>query len=82
MVAGLAGWVAWPAQLLLSFVVHLIDAFAALPWAGANEHLGFAAMFAAYAVVLVLTIALGWINRRAGRHRPAEPPRRRLTDVA
>jgi competence protein ComEC len=76
------GWVAWPAMLLLGFMTKLIDAFAALPWAGTTTSLSLPAMLIAYAVIVVLIIVLNQTNRRAGRPQKAPHARRRLTELA
>ncbi len=62
-----AGWFAWPASLLLGFITKLIDAFAALPWAGRTDHLSLTAMLVMYALITLLTLALQQANRRQGR---------------
>jgi competence protein ComEC len=67
IIPAFSGWLAWPALLLLSFITHLIDGFAALPWAGRADHLSLPAMLALYAIILVLTLALKRTNTR--RHR-------------
>ncbi|HEY6736159.1 MAG TPA: ComEC/Rec2 family competence protein, partial [Candidatus Saccharimonadia bacterium] len=59
-----AGWLAWPAMLVLGFIVKLIDAFAALPWAGTQATLSLPAMLAAYAVIIALNIAFIISNHR------------------
>jgi competence protein ComEC len=61
-----AGWIAWPALLLLSFITKLVDAFAALPWAGRTDHISFTAMLAMYTIILVLTLAIKRTNTRHG----------------
>jgi hypothetical protein len=52
--------------LLLSFITKLVDAFAALPWAGRTDHISFTAMLAMYAIILVLTLAIKRTNTRHG----------------
>jgi competence protein ComEC len=80
LIPAFSGWLAWPAQLLLSFMIRLIDAFAALPWAGTSDHLSLSAMIICYVVILALTMLLVRTNRRAGR--PTASPRRRFMEVA
>jgi competence protein ComEC len=63
-----AGWFAWPALLLLGFITKLIDAFAALPWAGRTDHVSLPIMFAMYALIIAITIALGRANARNRLH--------------
>jgi competence protein ComEC len=58
-----AGWLAWPATLTLTFITKTIDGFAALPWAGRQDHLSLTAMLTMYAIILVFTIILARANR-------------------
>jgi competence protein ComEC len=67
-----AGWFAWPAATLLAFMIKLISAFAALPFAGRNYHLSLAAMLAMYGVISVLALILA---RRVGRQFPPSLPK-------
>jgi competence protein ComEC len=53
-----AGWFAWPAATLLSFMINLINAFAALPFAGRQYQISLGAMLAMYALIAALTLAL------------------------
>ena len=77
-VAGLAGmflpafcgWLAWPAVLVLKFMLGLIGYFAHLPWAGTTNHLSLPGLIAAYALILALTLAL----TRSNRNRPVRKP--------
>jgi competence protein ComEC len=66
-----AGWIAWPATLVLTFITKIIDAFAALPWAGRTEHISFTAMIAMYALILVIILAIKRSNHRAHRSESA-----------
>jgi len=61
-----AGWLAWPAMLLLGFITRAIDQFASLPWAGRTDHLSLAAMLVMYAVIIVFTISIKRVNARRG----------------
>lgn len=76
------GWLAWPAMLVLGFMTNIIDAFAALPWAGTQAHLSLIGMLAVYGIIIALIILLNTTNRRAGRPTQAPSNRRRLTEVA
>lgn len=69
-----AGWAAWPAMLVLGFMVKLIDGFAALPWAGRQEHLSLAGMVLAYAAIIAVTLVLGRANRRLDHQKRAIVP--------
>jgi competence protein ComEC len=69
-----AGWLAWPAAMLLGFITKIIDAFAALPWAGSTQYISIPAMLAMYALILIVTHTLGRTNRRRGT-KPAVTPR-------
>ncbi|HSX00884.1 MAG TPA: ComEC/Rec2 family competence protein, partial [Candidatus Saccharimonas sp.] len=64
IVPAFAGWFAWPAQLLLGFMLDLIDAFAALPWAGLTLGLDTAGLIALYGLILAAVIILVGLNRR------------------
>jgi len=65
-----AGWLAWPAMLLLGLMTHIIDWFASLPWAGRTDHLSLNAMLAAYAVILAATVVIARATRR--KHQSAD----------
>jgi competence protein ComEC len=73
-----AGWLAWPAGLLLGFILQVVAGFAALPWAAIGLTLTLPGMLAMYAVILALTLAIGRAARRRGR--TATKPR--LTELA
>ena len=62
-----AGWLAWPAMLVLGFITKVIDEFAALPWAGRTDHVSLTMMLAMYGVILAGTIAVKRANVRRGR---------------
>jgi competence protein ComEC len=62
-----AGWLAWPAMLVLGFMNEVIGAFAALPWAGRTESVSLAGMLAMYALMLALTLTVSLSNRRRTR---------------
>jgi len=62
-----AGWLAWPAMLVLSFITAVIDQFAALPWAGRTDHITLPVMLVMYGVILAGTIAIKRANSRRGR---------------
>ncbi len=66
VIPAFAGWLAWPAMIVLWLITRTIDQFAALPWAGRTDHLSLAGMIAMYAVVLVFTIAIKHVNLRRG----------------
>lgn len=72
-----AGWLSWPAMLLLGFIDKLIHGFAALPWAGRADHISFTAMLVMYVLILLITLALSRTNRRLGR----KPSGQRLTEL-
>ncbi|MEO7617473.1 MAG: ComEC/Rec2 family competence protein [Candidatus Saccharibacteria bacterium] len=65
-VAGLAGmlipawcgWLAWPAQIMLNFILKVIDSFASLPWAGSILYFDLQTMLASYFTIILVSIAL------------------------
>ncbi|HSX02065.1 MAG TPA: ComEC/Rec2 family competence protein [Candidatus Saccharimonadia bacterium] len=61
-----AGWLAWPAGLLLHFMLKLIGGFAGLPWAGTTFRIDLVTMLAMYASLLVAVLLLQCTNRRTG----------------
>ncbi len=67
LIPAFAGWIAWPAMLVLGFITAVIDQFAALPWAGRTDHITMPVMLAMYAIVLAGTISVKTANSRRGR---------------
>jgi competence protein ComEC len=65
-----AGWFAWPAAILLSFIVKLINAFASLPFAGRDYQITLTEMLAMYALIAIVAVVL---TRRRQR-RPSSGP--------
>jgi competence protein ComEC len=59
-----AGWLAWPAALLLGFMLKVIDAFAALAWAGSQQSINLVAMLGMYGLIVTATIVLIRTNRQ------------------
>jgi competence protein ComEC len=57
------GWLAWPAQALLGFILRLVAAFAAWPGAATTLTLSLAATLAAYALIALVTAALRRYNQ-------------------
>jgi competence protein ComEC len=57
-----AGWLAWPATLLLNFMLWVVHQLAALPWAGRSLTLGLSAMLGIYGLISAVTVVL--IRRR------------------
>lgn len=66
IMAPFAGWLAWPAHVLLDFIMRLINNFAALPWAGHTHHISLASMLAMYGLILVSLLVIGRVNGRSG----------------
>ncbi len=62
-----AGWVAWPADLMLRFMLGIVDWFAHLPLAGVTMSLSLTGMLGIYAAVGAITYALKRSNGRRGR---------------
>jgi len=59
-----AGWIAWPAMAILTYMVDVIKLFAAIPMASTRLHIGWADMLLCYAVILLLALAFGHKNNR------------------
>ncbi len=66
IIPAFAGWLAWPAMIVLWFITKVIDQFASLPWAGRTDHISLTVMLIMYALVLVFTLGLKHTNRRRG----------------
>ncbi len=67
IIPAFAGWLAWPAMLVLGFINKAIDQFASLPWAGRTDHISLTVMLIMYALIIVFTIAIKRANARRGR---------------
>ena len=65
IVPAFAGWIAWPADLLLRGMLWLVHSLAAVPGAGKTVTLNFAVMLGLYAVIGIMTILL--VRRRHPR---------------
>ena len=73
-IAGLAGmllpafcgWLAWPAALVLKYMLAVVDWFSKQPWAATSMHIDFAGMIIMYVALGLLIIALKRSNRRRG----------------
>jgi len=58
MYAPLAGWVAWPAKLLLTYMLDLVGILSHFPHASFQQLISLPLMLAGYAVILIATILL------------------------
>lgn len=58
LIPAVAGWLAWPANLLLTFMLDIIRMMAAIPSALLHQSIGLDVMLAFYAVVLVIVFIL------------------------
>jgi competence protein ComEC len=58
LVPAFCGWLAWPALLLLSFMLRLVGGFAAPSWSGTTAAIGPVVMVAMYACLALATWAL------------------------
>ncbi|HEX3082403.1 MAG TPA: ComEC/Rec2 family competence protein [Candidatus Saccharimonadia bacterium] len=73
LIPAFAGWLAWPAMLVLGFITNIIGQFAALPWAGRTDQISWAVMLVMYALILVGTLALKGANKRRGQSEKPSP---------
>ncbi len=65
-VPAFAGWLAWPASLLLQFMLALVDQFARLPWAGTKLRIDLPTMLGLYGLSLGVVLVLKRINACRG----------------
>jgi len=63
-----AGWLAWPADLLLSTTLKLISALAALPGSGSKFQIDIPAMLIIYSLLLAAVLSLKRSNNLNGRN--------------
>jgi competence protein ComEC len=77
IVPAFAGWLAWPAMLVLGFIKTVIDQFASLPWAGRTDHISLTVMLVMYGIILAGTVTMKRANSRRGR---AENPASHLLE--
>ena len=78
IIPAFAGWLAWPANLLLTTILKLIAALAALPGSGAKFVIDLPAMLAIYGLILAILLVIKRSNRLKGR---AEERQSRLEPV-
>lgn len=75
LIAGLAGmllpafcgWFAWPAALILKYMLEVVDWFSRQPWAATKMHIDFTGMLVMYGILGVLIVVLKRSNQRQGR---------------
>lgn len=67
VVPAFSGWLAWPAALILRYMLEVVHWFARQPWAASTMHIDFSGMLIMYAVLGVGVIALKRSNIRARR---------------
>ena len=67
LIPAFAGWLAWPAMLVLGFITMAIDQFAGLPWAGRADGISLTVMLVMYALIFIGTIAIKRANAKRGR---------------
>lgn len=65
-----AGWLAWPAQLVLEFMLGLVHWAASWPWASTAFYIGPLAMLFMYVLIILVVIVLNRINRRDSKEAP------------
>src|SRR5262249_48645218 len=69
IIPAFAGWVSWPAVLILGFITRLIHGFSALPWAAVTLGLNNAGLTVSYILIALIIIV---ITRVVGRTRPSK----------
>lgn len=79
------GWFAWPAQLVLGFILALVDWLARMPWASRPLSIDAQTMVGMYVLILAGLIAMTRRNKRAGaivlNDHLLEPVRSAITTV-
>lgn len=65
-----AGWFAWPAKLLLTYMLDVVRMLSRLPHAAVNGSISTAEMLALYAVVIALLVAVSFRLKRKKRKLP------------
>lgn len=65
-----AGWLAWPAQLILEFMLGLVHWTASWPWAATTFYISPFAMIFMYVLIVLVVIILQRVNRRQGKSTP------------
>lgn len=58
LVPAVAGWLAWPALILLTYMLDVVSVFARIPHALANRALGLGQMLILYATVALVSVVL------------------------
>ncbi|HSX43695.1 MAG TPA: ComEC/Rec2 family competence protein [Candidatus Saccharimonadales bacterium] len=64
LVPQIAGWLALPARLLLTYMLDIVALFSRIPFAVAHPHINASAMVSLYGVVIFLTMVL-WFKTRS-----------------
>jgi competence protein ComEC len=67
IVPAFAGWLAWPAGVLLWLMLAIVDWFGRLPWAGTTVYIDATTMLVTYGLIVLLVLMLKRVNQRAGR---------------
>lgn len=66
-----AGWLAWPAKVLLTYMLDIVRLLSQLPHAAVNGSINVAQMLILYALVLLLVIVISVRTRRKNHKLPA-----------
>ncbi len=61
-----AGWLAWPADLLLRFMLGIVQYAADLPWAGTTFKITLVSMLVMYGLIIAAIVVMKRINQRSG----------------
>ena len=67
LVPAFCGWFAWPAALVLKYMLEVVDWFSKQPWTAIKMHIDFTGMLVMYGVLAILIMALKWSNQRQDR---------------
>ena len=60
----IAGWIAWPATMLLTYMVDATKVFAGVPMASTQLYIGWVDMLVGYGAILAIALAIGHRNNR------------------
>jgi competence protein ComEC len=67
LIAPVAGWLAWPARLLLTYMLDIVNLLARLPHALSQQNLGLGQMLALYGITLFVIMVIWHRSRNRGK---------------